>query len=167
MQDDPLPLGEPASKPRLRVLLVDDHPLFRQALAATVRQIDPQIAIAQFETLAEARRAIAADTQDTLVLLDLKLPDSHGIAGLLGLKAQAPDLMVAIVSATDDRDTVLTAQACGAAGFISRLPAWRNCRLRWRACLPGKPGSCRPREMACANHSPRRRRGSWKPCTAG
>ena len=120
MQDDPLPLGEPASKPRLRVLLVDDHPLFRQALAATVRQIDPQIAIAQFETLAEARRAIAADTQDTLVLLDLKLPDSHGIAGLLGLKAQATDLMVAIVSASDDRDTVLTAQACGAAGFISK-----------------------------------------------
>ncbi|MFD2781880.1 response regulator transcription factor [Novosphingobium pokkalii] len=167
MQDDPLPLGEPASKPRLRVLLVDDHPLFRQALAATVRQIDPQMAIAQFETLAEARRAIAADTQDTLVLLDLKLPDSHGIAGLLGLKAQAPDLMVAIVSATDDRDTVLTAQACGAAGFISKAAGVEELSAALESLFAGETWFLPPEEMACANHSPRRRRGSWKPCTAG
>ena len=104
----------------MRVLLVDDHPLFRQALAATVRQINPDIAIEQVDTLGEARKALAEDADDTLVLLDLKLPDSHGISGLLGLKAYAPGVKVAIVSASDDRETVQTALACGAAGFISK-----------------------------------------------
>lgn len=104
----------------MRVILVDDHPLFRQALAATVRQIDPDGSIEQYETLADARAALVGDEADTLILLDLKLPDSQGIAGLLGLKAHAPGAIVAIVSASDDRETVQTAMACGAAGFISK-----------------------------------------------
>ncbi|MBB3956475.1 response regulator transcription factor [Novosphingobium sediminicola] len=103
----------------MRVLLVDDHPLFRQALAATVRQIAPEHSIEHYDTLGEARAALGAG-EDALVLLDLKLPDSHGISGLLGLKAQAPAATVAIVSASDDHETVQTAQACGASGFISK-----------------------------------------------
>ena len=103
----------------LRVLLVDDHPLFRQALATTARQIRSDIRIDEFDTLADARAAL--DPAGTaLVLLDLKLPDAQGVAGLLALKAHAPDALVAIVSATDDADTVLTVQACGAVGFISK-----------------------------------------------
>lgn len=108
----------------MRVLLVDDHPLFRQAMAATVRQIapdGPDGSIEHFDTLSEARAALGKDGgANALVLLDLKLPDSQGISGLLGLKAQAPDATVAIVSATDDHETVQTAQACGASGFISK-----------------------------------------------
>lgn len=104
----------------MRVVLVDDHPLFRQALAATVRQIEPELAIAEFETLGEARAALAAYPGPALVLLDLKLPDSQGVAGLLALKAEAAHAMVTVVSATDDADTVLTVQACGAVGFISK-----------------------------------------------
>jgi len=60
------------------------------------------------------------DTAVSLILLDLKLPDSAGIGGLLSLKAEYPDISVAIVSATDDPDTVQTTLACGAAGFISK-----------------------------------------------
>ncbi|NKJ42314.1 response regulator transcription factor [Novosphingobium sp. SG720] len=104
----------------LRVLLVDDHPLFRQALAATVMQIAPGLEIEQYDTLGAARQALSPDDRDVLVLLDLKLPDSQGVAGLLGLKAHAPAATVAIVSATDDAETVLTARACGAAGFLSK-----------------------------------------------
>lgn len=109
----------------MRVLLVDDHPLFRQALAATVRQIAPDHSVEHYDTLGEARAALGKDGdkgagEDALVLLDLKLPDSHGISGLLGLKAQAPAATVAIVSASDDHETVQTAQACGASGFISK-----------------------------------------------
>ena len=103
----------------MRVLLVDDHPLFRQALATTARQIRADIRIDEFDTLADARTAL--DPADTaLVLLDLKLPDAQGVSGLLAIKAHAPDALVAIVSATDDTDTVLTVQACGAVGFISK-----------------------------------------------
>jgi DNA-binding NarL/FixJ family response regulator len=104
----------------MRVVLVDDHPLFRQALAATVRQIQPSQAVEEYDTLTEARAALRGADGPALVVLDLKLPDSQGAAGLLAIRAETPDAMVAIVSATDDAETVLTVQACGAVGFISK-----------------------------------------------
>jgi len=104
----------------MRILLVDDHPLFREALAATVAQIGPQVAIEQFETLAGVRAALDKDCEASLILLDLKLPDSQGVSGLLSLKAHFAEIPVAIVSANDDAETVQTAIACGAAGFVSK-----------------------------------------------
>jgi DNA-binding NarL/FixJ family response regulator len=104
----------------MTVLLIDDHPLFRQALAATLAQIAGARTVLQFETLRDAKAALSDDTAVSLILLDLKLPDSAGIGGLLSLKAEYPDISVAIVSATDDPDTVQTTLACGAAGFISK-----------------------------------------------
>ncbi len=104
----------------MTVLLIDDHPLFRQALAATLAQIAGARTVLQFETLRDAKAALSDDAAVSLILLDLKLPDSAGIGGLLSLKAEYPDISVAIVSATDDPDTVQTTLACGAAGFISK-----------------------------------------------
>lgn len=104
----------------MRVLLVDDHPLFRQALAATVALARSGLVIEQHETLAAVRESLARDASDALVLLDLKLSDSSGVSGLLALKAHFPDVPVAVVSATDDAETVQTAVACGAAGFVSK-----------------------------------------------
>jgi len=104
----------------MRIVLVDDHPLFRQALAATVSQIGVDVQIEQSDTMAALRERLTADSAAALVLLDLNLPDSAGIGGLLAIKAHYPELAVAIVSAIDDADTVATAQACGAAGFISK-----------------------------------------------
>ena len=104
----------------MRVLLVDDHPLFRQAPAATVSQIGVDVQIEQSDTMATLRERLAADSTDALVLLDLNLPDSAGIGGLLAIKAHYPNLAVAIVSAMDDAETVATPQVCGAAGFISK-----------------------------------------------
>lgn len=104
----------------MTVLLIDDHPLFRQALAATLAQIAGARTVLQFETLRDAKAALSHDSAVTLILLDLKLPDSAGIGGLLSLKAEYPDIPVAIVSASDDPDTVQTTLACGAAGFVSK-----------------------------------------------
>ena len=104
----------------MRVLLVDDHPLFRHALAATVAQIGVDARIEQCETIADLREHLSRDPVAALVLLDLNLPDSSGISGLLAVKAHYPDLPVAIISAKDDGETVQTVQACGAAGFISK-----------------------------------------------
>lgn len=109
----------------MKVILIDDHPLFRQALAATLGQIaGAQTVIPfetlQFETLRDAKAALSDAGEVALILLDLKLPDSTGIGGLLSLKAEYPAIPVAIVSASDDPETVQTTLACGAAGFISK-----------------------------------------------
>lgn len=102
------------------VLLVDDHPLFRQAMAATVGHIRGDIVVEQFETLAAVRSRLEMAEGIVLILLDLKLPDSVGIAGLLSLKAHHPEIPIAIVSANDSIETIQTAMACGAAGFVSK-----------------------------------------------
>ncbi len=104
----------------MRILLVDDHPLVRQALSANVSQIRADLVVEEFDTLAAMRKALAIDHADVLVLLDLSLPDNTGMAGLLSLRATYPDVPVAIVSANDDRQTIMTAKACGAAGFIPK-----------------------------------------------
>lgn len=104
----------------MKVLLIDDHPLFRQALAATLSQIAGARTVLQFESLRDAKHALSALSDVALVLLDLKLPDSTGVGGLLSLKAEYPGIPVAIVSASDDADTIETTVACGAAGFISK-----------------------------------------------
>ncbi|MDG2533011.1 response regulator transcription factor [Sphingomonas sp. HITSZ_GF] len=104
----------------MRVFLVDDHPLFRQALAETVHGIEGAIEVAEFETLAAVRSALAEDAEVALIMLDLKLPDSNGVTGLLSLKALFPQVPIAIVSAADDPETIKTAIACGAAGFVPK-----------------------------------------------
>lgn len=122
----------------MRVLLVDDHPLFRQALAATVAQVRAEVPVEQFETLAAVRASLEQEPEAALILLDLKLPDSQGIAGLLALKAHYPDIPVAIVSASDSTEMILTAIACGAAGFVSKAVGVAELSAAVEALLAGE-----------------------------
>jgi DNA-binding NarL/FixJ family response regulator len=121
----------------MRVLLVDDHPLFRQALAATIATVDRGIVVEQFDSLATVGAALGADGAGALVLLDLKLPDSRGVSGLLSLQARFPDVPIAIVSARDDPETVHTAIACGAAGFIPKASGLADLGAALAALLRG------------------------------
>ncbi|MBC2665509.1 response regulator transcription factor [Novosphingobium flavum] len=101
-------------------MLVDDHPLVRQALALTVAAIDPAVTVEQLEAVKEAEASLERDPGEALVLLDLHLPGQSGMEGLMRIKGRFPQVPVAIVSGDDDSATVLSAQACGAAGFISK-----------------------------------------------
>ena len=103
-----------------RVLLADDHPLFRTALTTAVRRVRPDAAIAEADTLAAALSALKADPHVSLVLLDLKMPDCEGFAGLLTLRAEHPAAPVVVVSASEDADTVRKALAFGASGFVPK-----------------------------------------------
>lgn len=67
------------------IIIADDHPLFRQALKAAVAPLYPQATIIEVETLAATQTEIGSRTVD-LVLLDLKMADSHGLAGLMIIK---------------------------------------------------------------------------------
>ena len=102
-----------------RIVIADDHPLFRAALATALIQAAPQATIEETSSLAGARAALSTGPVD-LLLLDLKLSDSEGFAGLAGIRADFPTAPVAIVSASDDDGTVRRALAFGAAGFIPK-----------------------------------------------
>ncbi|WP_395651613.1 response regulator [Brevundimonas sp.] len=102
-----------------RIVIADDHPLFRAALSTAMARASPDVVIEETSSLAGARAALATGPVD-LLLLDLKLSDSEGFAGLAGIRADFPAAPVAIVSASDDEGTVRRALAFGAAGFIPK-----------------------------------------------
>jgi DNA-binding NarL/FixJ family response regulator len=103
-----------------RILIADDHPLFRRALAQAVREIVPSAVLAEAATLDGARGDLAAHPDTDLLLLDLHMPGSHGLVGLAAVRAEFPAVAVAMVSAHDDPATIRRALDHGAAGFISK-----------------------------------------------
>lgn len=106
------------------VLIVDDHPLFRAAIRHIVDRIfvPKGIEVAYREASCfEDAFVFAADNPDLgLVTLDVCMPDSNDLAGLLRFRSELPSIPVVVVSAIDDPATVNRAIMCGAAGFIPK-----------------------------------------------
>jgi two-component system, NarL family, nitrate/nitrite response regulator NarL len=99
-----------------RILLVDDHPLTRSALAELLQQHE-------FDVVGEAadgQEAIEASArlQPDLVLLDLSMPGLHGLAALPGLRAAAPECEVVVLTASGTEQNLLAAIRGGAAGYL-------------------------------------------------
>lgn len=112
--------------------------MFRQGLAATVECAHANVVVEQFDTLGGVLGALESDSAVAFVLLDLQLPDSHGLAGLLTLKCQFPELPIAVISAKDDRETVGKIMACGAAGFISKAASVSELTAAVKALVEGR-----------------------------
>ena len=110
----PVPDGEACA-----VLIADDHPLFRDALAQIVGSTLPQARVVECGCLEDAQAALAQQDFE-LILLDVNMPGMNGMAGLLALRNTAPATPVVIVSGREDRETVDQAMGCGAAGFIPK-----------------------------------------------
>lgn len=103
-----------------RILIADDHPLFRLALAQTARDAVAGAVVDEAATLAEVRERLARHPDTDLVLLDLHMPGSHGLMGLAALRAEHPAVAVAMISAHDDPATVRRALAHGACAYIPK-----------------------------------------------
>jgi DNA-binding NarL/FixJ family response regulator len=107
----------------MKVLIVDDHPLIREALANVLAELGPQVVVLQAESLKGALAELTAHPDTTLILLDLMLPDGEGTSVLDQVRQAHPGVPVVVLSATDNRATVLAAIDGGAMGFISKRSA--------------------------------------------
>src|SRR5690606_16456065 len=105
---------------RRRIIIVDDHPLFRSALRQTLAGGDPSISVEEAGDLSELSAALDADRDCDLVLLDLNMPGTRGFSGLLLLRAQYPEIPVMIVSAVEDGTVIRRAFELGAAGYLHK-----------------------------------------------
>lgn len=101
-------------------LVVDDHPLFREALQLAIHGAYPDARITEAASIADAKHAISASRDIDMVLLDLCMPGTRGFDGLIELRALFPKLPVVVVSALAENRVVHEAMTCGAAGFISK-----------------------------------------------
>lgn len=119
------------------ILIADDHPLMRAALREAAGRASPGAVVVEAGSLGEARVAARAQRRVSLVLLDLMMSDSRGLAGLLVLRADHPDVPVVVVSAAEDADTAARAIDCGASGFIPKSSAPETIVQALRAVLDG------------------------------
>lgn len=103
-----------------KFLVVDDHPLFREAIQSAIQMGFPDASIVEATSIACARAAIDRGEAFDLVLLDLSMPGTTGFDGLLELRAKYPKLPIVIVSALDDARIIHEAMTYGAAGFICK-----------------------------------------------
>jgi DNA-binding NarL/FixJ family response regulator len=104
----------------MKILVVDDHMLIREALRAVLRELKPDAAIVE---AADARRAMECVEENPdleLVVLDLNLPDRSGFDVLVALRERHPAMSVVMLSASNDRDDIARALDLGALGFITK-----------------------------------------------
>ncbi len=103
-----------------RIVIVDDHPLFRGALKQALSSAIAQSQIGEAGSLDDLSAQLSADNNVDLILLDLAMPGVRGLSGLLYLRAQYPQIPVVIVSGTEDAPIIRRAVAFGASGFVPK-----------------------------------------------
>ena len=101
----------------MKVLIVDDHPVFRDGLRAALTSADAIDELHEAGSVAEAI-SVAADVAPDVVLMDLQLPDGSGIDATRGVLAQVPGTLVVVLTMTGDEDAVTAALAAGARGYL-------------------------------------------------
>ncbi len=120
-----------------RIVIADDHPLFRGALREAVSGLPARLAIAEAGSFAEMSELIGADPDIDLVLLDLAMPGVKGFSGLMYLRAQHPGVPVVIVSGTQDTEVIRRCFEFGASGFIGKTLGTEAMRAAIQAVLDG------------------------------
>lgn len=103
-----------------KILIADDHPLFREAIHNVISDGFPGSEVMETEDLDSAVLMTRQHDDLDLILLDLNMPGMHGLNGLINLRNEAPTIPVVIVSAEQDKHIVLQAITYGAVGFITK-----------------------------------------------
>lgn len=117
------------------LLIVDDHPLFRTALRQAALTAMPDVAVSEAVDLAGALQHLGTPPDTDLVLLDLHLPDSRGLTGLVAVRGQFPAVAVLVISAQDDPRIVRRTLNFGASGFVPKSAAPQDIAAAIRAVL--------------------------------
>ena len=119
------------------ILVADDHPLYREALVNAVSGLETECDISVSGSFDEAVRELLEGGDRDLVLLDLNMPGSRGLSGLSQLRAQFPAVPVAVVSATEDANTIRKSIAMGASGYIPKSSSTQQMREAISLILEG------------------------------
>ena len=103
-----------------KILIADDHPLFREAISNVIHTSFPDCELLETQTLESALETTLENDDLDLILLDLNMPGMNGLNGLITLRNESPTIPVVIVSAEEDKQIVLQAITYGAVGFITK-----------------------------------------------
>jgi DNA-binding NarL/FixJ family response regulator len=105
---------------QMKILLVDDHVLIRDAVRGVLKELTDDATVLEASDCRQAMRLIQEHPDLHLILLDLNLPDRDGFAFLADLRRRNAKISLVVLSAFHDRDNVLRALDLGALGFIPK-----------------------------------------------
>ncbi len=121
-----------------RLVIVDDHPLFRDALSQALTASFDGIEITEFGDLESLISRLHDNREFDLILLDLTMPGAKGLSGLMYLRAQYPEIPTVIVSANEDPSAIRRSLEFGASGFIPKSLPVDTIRSAIKSVLEGE-----------------------------
>lgn len=104
----------------MKLLIADDHTLFRDALVQYIERAEPAAEITVAKDFREAYAALKDNRDQDLVLLDLRMPHMNGLEGFRRLRMEFPGLKVALMSGVAEEHDVRAAMDLGAAGYFPK-----------------------------------------------
>ncbi|PCI53604.1 MAG: DNA-binding response regulator [Gammaproteobacteria bacterium] len=103
-----------------KIIIADDHPLFRQALLGTLKPKLSNTNWFEAQTITELEQQLQEHSESDLLLLDLNIPGAHGFSTLIHVRNHFPQIPVVVISAHEDHVTISKAMKYGAAGFVPK-----------------------------------------------
>lgn len=103
----------------VKILIADDHPLFRAAMCHALGGVD-NIALVEASTFPETLSVLSSTPDIEVVFLDLTMPGNEGLTGVSHLQSSFPDVLVVVVTALEEPAIVQRALALGASGFVPK-----------------------------------------------
>jgi DNA-binding NarL/FixJ family response regulator len=104
----------------MSIFVVDDHPLMREAIGMLIRRLSPSTPVIELDRIALVAPAVAEHGKPSLICLDLKLRDAHGVSGIRELKLRYPDLPMVVITAFSAADYKDLAIEAGAHAYIEK-----------------------------------------------
>jgi DNA-binding NarL/FixJ family response regulator len=104
----------------MHLLLADDHALFRDGLSLLLKQLDPDVHIIEASCFEAAMASVESGIDLDLALLDLHMPGMNGVEGITRFQAQASDVPVVVISASEEVADIKDILDAGAMGYIPK-----------------------------------------------
>ena len=121
------------------IAIADDHPLFRSALFQSVHMAVGRAYLLEADSLNSLQKLLNHHSDIDLLLLDLNMPGTHGMSGLLQLRSHYPDLPIVVISASEDPEIIQQAHRHGAFGFIPKSSDMPTLIQALQSVLQGQP----------------------------
>jgi DNA-binding NarL/FixJ family response regulator len=112
--------GQVAERPSIpaRIVIADDHPLFRSALRTLLEQSSTDVQVVAEATDGQEALELSRRLKPELVLMDVIMPEMDGVAATRAIKAELPHTIVLVMTASEDLEHLLTSLRAGAGGYI-------------------------------------------------